>query len=356
MLGQSTHYVIQGVVRDAVTEETLPFANVFLTGTTYGTVTGTEGKFQLKVFERGTYELVVSFVGYQTYSTRVEFLVPETQAFDIKLTQDAVNLGSVLVTDRDDKEWRRNLASFKRVFLGLTKNAQKCKILNEEEINFYYDKEKRTLEAFCTEPILVKNDALGYSLDYYLESFIIDYRNGYSSFFGFTQFKETKPRNATKKKFIKSRDRAFYGSTEHFFRSLSINSLKDEGWEVMLAEDVYGFGRVVKALDYDVYKDLKEGPTDISKSISFEGYMYVTYLNELESDEYMVSKRAITVGGNKLSRNPQRSWIRIIEQDGDISFESSGYVLNPLAFFSDGYWGFEKVSDMLPSNFQPSSK
>ena len=48
MLGQSTHYVIQGVVRDAVTEETLPFANVFLTGTTYGTVTGTEGKFQLK--------------------------------------------------------------------------------------------------------------------------------------------------------------------------------------------------------------------------------------------------------------------------------------------------------------------
>ena len=201
---------------------------------------------------KGTYELVVSFVGYQTYSTRVEFLVPETQAFDIKLTQDAVNLGSVLVTDRDDKEWRRNLASFKRVFLGLTKNAQSVKFSMRKRSTFITIK-KRTLEAFCTEPILVKNDALGYSLDYYLESFIIDYRNGYSSFFGFTQFKETKPRNATKKKFIKSRDRAFYGSTEHFFRSLSINSLKDEGWEVMLAEDVYGFGRVVKALDYDVY-------------------------------------------------------------------------------------------------------
>ncbi len=356
LLAQSARYIITGVVRDADSGETLPFANVFLTGTTYGTVTDTEGNFQLKVFERGTYELIVKFVGYETYAARVEFLVPEDKGFDIKLTPDAVNLGSVVVTDRDDEEWRRNLASFKRVFLGSTANSRKCKILNEEEINFYYDEENRTLEAFSTEPVIVRNDALGFTLDYYIENFIIDYKNGYTSFYGFTQYKETKPGNPTKKKFIRARDKAYYGSVEHFFRSLSENKLKENGWDVMLAEDVDGFGRVVKALDYDAYKDLKPGPTEISKSISFDGYMYVTYLKELESDEFRGSAGSVTVSGNKLPRNPQKSWIRIIEEGGDISFESSGYVLNPIAFFSDGYWGFEKVADMLPTNFQPSSK
>lgn len=353
MLAQSARYVITGVVQDEETGETLPFANVFLTGTTYGTVTDKEGNFKLKVFEKGTYELIVKFVGYDTYSQRVEFLVPEDKGFDVSLRPQSLNLGAVVVTDQRDEEWQRNLDSFKRTFLGQTDNARKCKILNSEQINFYYNQESRTLEAFSAEPIKIKNDALGYTIDYYLEEFIIDYKNGFSRFFGFTQFRDTKDKFATKKRFVKTRDKAFYGSVEHFFRALSSNTLKDEGWEVMLAEDVDGLGRAVKAVDYDVFSNVSSGPNELSKSLAFEGYLYLTYTKEFESDSFTPSAQ-IELNGAKVTKRPQRSYITIIEEGGKIDFEHTGYVLNPIAFFSGEYWGFEKVGDMLPTNYQPS--
>jgi hypothetical protein len=64
--------MIKGVVQDAVTHAPLPFANVFLNNTTKGTVTDEKGEFLLKVLhEPGSYELVVSYVGYESYKSRV---------------------------------------------------------------------------------------------------------------------------------------------------------------------------------------------------------------------------------------------------------------------------------------------
>lgn len=353
LVAQSARYIISGLVRDASSGETLPFANVFLTGTTYGTVTDKEGNFELKVFERGTYELIVKFVGYDTYAQTIEFTNHEEKTFAINLTLAAVNLGSVVVTDREDEEWQANLSSFKDAFLGRTKNSKKCKILNEEQINFYYNEEKGTLEAFCNEPIKVQNDALGYTLDYYLEQFIIDYKAGYASFYGFTFYQESKKGNKVKRRFVKARDKAFYGSIEHFFRSLSADQLKEEGWKVMLAQDIDGFGRAVKAVDYDVHKQVKAGPTPFSSSLSFDGYLYITYTKEAESEAFSGTK-SISLTGDKTPMIPQRSFITIIEDGGRINFEASGYVLNPVSFLTGEYWGFEKVADMLPTNFQPS--
>lgn len=355
LLGQSARYIITGIVKDADNGETLPFANVFLTGTTYGTVTDKDGNFELKIFEKGTYELIVKFIGYDTYAQRVEFLVPEDKGFEINLSPQSINLGAVVVTDKEDEEWQRNLDEFKRTFLGQTANAQKCKILNEQELNFYYNAENRTLEAFSSEPIKIRNSALGYTIDYYLEEFIIDYKNGFSRFFGFTQFKNTKEKNATKRRFVKSRNKAFYGSVEHFFRSLSNNQLKEEGWKVMHAEDVDGFGRAVSTTDYDVYAQVKEGPTEISKSLAFDGYLYVIYTKEFESDSFAPAA-GIELEGVEPPKNPQRSYITIIEEGDQINFESSGYVLNPISFFSGEYWGYEKVADMLPTNYQPQKR
>ena len=339
-----------GVVSDSETGETLPFANVFFTGTTYGSVTDVNGFFEIELKDKGTYELIVKFVGYDTYATTVEVLSNNDLRFDIKLNLSSVNLGSVVVTDKNPAEWRRNLSLFKQAFLGSSKNSTKCKIVNEEAINFYYDEQKRTLEAYCSEPIMIENRALGYQIDYYLEHFLIDKKNGLTTFYGFTQYKESKPAKDPKKKFLKARNRAFYGSIEHFFRSLYANSLKNEGWEVMLAEDVGSRGRLVNNSDYDVFKDVQDGPTDLSKTISFEGYMYVVYTKELESIEFS-GQRPL---GSRESKLPQRSWIKMVQEDEAIGFEKSGYVLNPISFVSNGYWGFEKIADMLPVNYQPS--
>jgi hypothetical protein len=350
LTAQSPRYIISGVIKDASTGETLPFANVFLSGTTYGTTSDQDGFFELKIFEPGTYELIVRFVGFDTYVKSVSFTMPEEIAFEVQLQPENINLGSIVVTDQLDEEWQRNLAVFKREFLGMTKNASSCKIINEEEINFYFNKEKRTLEAFIKGPIQVENKALGYRLDYYLEDFVIDYKQEYIRYFGYTQYSELKDGNDQKRRFIKAREKAYQGSKEHFFKALYENKLEEQGYEVMFAQDVKGLGRAVTAKNVNLYDSIASGPNEFTKSLGFQHYIYITYLNELEAVEY-TGTAGMTVQGQPVTRKPQRSWISLIDRAEPILFEQSGYVLNPVSFHSNGYWGFEKVGDMLPSNY-----
>lgn len=352
LFAQSPRFIIEGVVRDATNGETLPFANVFLTGTTYGTTTNEEGEYSLKVFEPGRYELIVRFIGFNTYVKAIEFLSPQTLNIDVSLNAETTNLGSVEVTDQLDKEWKRNLSAFKREFLGYSKNAQRSKILNEEKINFYYDKKNKTLQAFCDEPIKVENRALGYRLDYYLEEFLIDYNIGFTRYYGYTQFSDSKEGNSKKRRYKKSRELAYKGSREHFFKALYRGELAEEGYEVMIAKDIGQLGRAITASKVNLYDSLMPGVNEISKSLKFKDYIYVTYLREFESVEY-TGTADLKIDGVDGRPKPQKSWMSLIDEETPIFFQENGYLINPVSFFSNGYWGFEKVADMLPTNYIP---
>ncbi len=57
---------IQGVVYDKYTNNPLPYANVFLQQTKYGTNTNKKGEFIFKELSPGLYNLEISFIGYKT--------------------------------------------------------------------------------------------------------------------------------------------------------------------------------------------------------------------------------------------------------------------------------------------------
>jgi len=64
-LSQTTG-TIQGTVYDKEVENSpLPFANVFIKGTSIGSTTEFEGTYTLRV-KPGTYTVVFSFIGYKT--------------------------------------------------------------------------------------------------------------------------------------------------------------------------------------------------------------------------------------------------------------------------------------------------
>jgi len=347
---QSPRYIISGEVRDSLTRETLPYANVFLAGTTYGTISDENGRFELNVFDNGHFELVVKFVGFQTFLRKIELKTPELQVIRADLIPEAQNLGTVVVSEMTDREWRRHYKVFEQVFLGRSINGTRSVIKNKSDINFNYDKESQTLLASIESPLQIHNRGLGYSIDYFLEDFIIDYKNGFSKYYGFSFFADLDAVKSKKKRIVKARNTAYRGSVEHFLSAAYNNRLEEEGWIVQTADGVDSKGKIVGVEPIDLDSVIHKSPEVSYQVLTFDGYLYVIYTGELESDEFLGithQQRA----NQLINGGPQRSWMKLVNINQGVAFESNGYVLNPVSFIVDGYWRFEKVGEMLPANY-----
>lgn len=89
---------VKGVVRDAVTNEVLPFTNIVVYGTNYGSSTNVEGYFEINGLTPGYIKLSVSQVGYEPFISP-DFLVTNARVVyqNIQLTRISLNLEEVVV-------------------------------------------------------------------------------------------------------------------------------------------------------------------------------------------------------------------------------------------------------------------
>lgn len=352
-LGQSTEvYQVKGVITDSLSKETLPFANVFFSGTTFGTVSNKEGEFVLSATGPGTYDLVISFTGYDTFYQQVDLNQPGQIRLNVALVTDAKLIGGVTVTAKKDQKWRENLYTFKQTFLGKSENAAEVRILNEEALDFDYDPKTRVFTAWANEPLIIENKALGYRLKYVLEDFVIYYQYNFSSFYGFPSFEDMNKRGKVPKRWVRARNKAYYGSVEHFFRELYQGNTLEAGFNVNSARDIEGMGRVFNSQEYDINGSVQLRPDSVRKRLDFDNLLYITYKNESPSPRYRTgfgrgNAPQLNTGGG------QMSWIEIPEGVEGIDFEKTGYLINPLAFVLNGYWSFEKIADLMPTDFQP---
>ncbi|MEA3447874.1 MAG: DUF5686 family protein [Bacteroidota bacterium] len=92
--GYSQNTVITGNVKDAESEDPLPFVNISLKGTKHGTITDIDGNFSLNVSHPGD-TLVVSYLGYKTIKRPVK--KGHKQHFDISMRMVGIQLGEVVV-------------------------------------------------------------------------------------------------------------------------------------------------------------------------------------------------------------------------------------------------------------------
>lgn len=96
VLGQTG--VIRGVVVDRANKETVPFANLLLENTSYGTATDFDGAFTLDNIEPGVYNLIVSVVGYERYVlTEITVGVAKPVTLEIFLEQSVEKLEGVTI-------------------------------------------------------------------------------------------------------------------------------------------------------------------------------------------------------------------------------------------------------------------
>lgn len=89
---------ITGRITDLKTGETLPGANAVIEGTTTGAMSDMEGKFLIKNLKPGSYNLVISYIGYQQQKIKdVKVLDGRTANLEIKLSTSVNELNTAEV-------------------------------------------------------------------------------------------------------------------------------------------------------------------------------------------------------------------------------------------------------------------
>ena len=89
---------VQGVVREAGTEQPLAGAQVFIDGTQLGVVTSGQGRFLLPSVPAGTQTLRVSLIGYSEHSEEIQVEEGAVVTVNVSLTSEAVALSEIVVT------------------------------------------------------------------------------------------------------------------------------------------------------------------------------------------------------------------------------------------------------------------
>jgi hypothetical protein len=90
---------IKGRVYNSINNEAVPFANIFIEGTSLGATSGLEGNYIISNLKPGTYSVVCSFIGFKR---QISFEVPvnsvRTTTLDFALVEESTTLNQVVIT------------------------------------------------------------------------------------------------------------------------------------------------------------------------------------------------------------------------------------------------------------------
>ncbi len=214
--------VISGSVFDFKDRDPLPGASVYFDGTTIGTITNDDGQFYLEPDATITAPLVISYIGYQDYYLT---LGEQTEDLEIAMQPSAMVLGEVRLSN-DPFTREEKLVAFREQFLGTSEAGRSCRIINEDAIRLVFSPVNNELTASATEPIIIENKYLGYTIRFSMQDFSIQYskrtlkpwninQTYYAGSHFFIDRKPGVPR------YRRRRDKAYLGSALHVMRTIA---------------------------------------------------------------------------------------------------------------------------------------
>ncbi|MBK7104942.1 MAG: carboxypeptidase-like regulatory domain-containing protein [Ignavibacteriae bacterium] len=91
---QAQSFNLSGIITDIKTSKKIPYVNIGLLGTKYGTSSDEVGEFKI-VLQKGIHVLQISCIGYN--SKQIKVSIPYENSLNIELTPSVINLPEVLV-------------------------------------------------------------------------------------------------------------------------------------------------------------------------------------------------------------------------------------------------------------------
>ncbi|MFT0715736.1 TonB-dependent receptor [Flagellimonas lutimaris] len=99
---------LTGNISDAETGEPLEQVSVYIPQLENGTVTGQDGNYSLKNLPEGNYKLVISYIGFETYSASLQINLG-SNLFDYQMVPSAIEMDEVVLSTPFHKLQRENV-------------------------------------------------------------------------------------------------------------------------------------------------------------------------------------------------------------------------------------------------------
>jgi hypothetical protein len=364
---QSPGSTLIGSVHDSATGKPVPGVSVFLNSTSKGTVTHDDGTFAIYGIPPGRYELIISAIGYATIATEIttHHLPPSLK---INLHTQAAELAAVTVEPYLKNGWKKWGKLFWDNFIGTTPNAADCKIINKDALRFRYYLKSRKLTVNAVEPLIITNKALGYNLEYRLESFSFDWTTNIISYYGYPFFREM-PTDDTgrQQKWESNRRYAYLGSMMHFMRSLYQGRLQQDGFIIEHEIQVPNIEKQrVKAIYIPNVTKTDSIPIDtlhhyweVMRQPDFYVQKVKTYDNlvSINPDQtrsfYFTGDFTVIYGNGHLGIPYTESSLELMYPT-PIEIEENGSYYPPETLLSKGNWAkTEKIANLVPRDYYP---
>ncbi len=319
----------KGTVYDRSTDSTISFASIYFSGTSIGTYSDIHGNFELDISKYNSMPITISMLGYYSVSLSEH---GSNKKYDIYLSPKLNLLKEVIVKANGKR--KTYLRIFKREFLGETENARDCNIINEDDLRFVYYADSNVLKAYSSKPILIQNNALGYTITYYMDKFKYNRRIGTmgelietSTIIGNYLFKDNmiSLNEYEKVKVEERRKSAYFGSRMQFFRLLYQGNIVQSGENNILLnnDSAISEGFIIGS------KSTITCSSIISKKDSLSGYLK-------------------NKGELSVSYKWKNSSINVKEDS--VYFEKDGYY-DPFGAEFSGEISKQRIGDLLPFEY-----
>lgn len=324
-------------------------------------------------------ELIISHPDYGIETLALDEF--SEQPIEIVLEEKIILSQTVAMgISKEDRQFY--LAQFKAQVIGKTKNGLKAKILNQEVLRFHWDKSSKILTAYADEALNIENPNLGYSIHYDLVQFTYDMGQNKVIYAGFPLFKNLK--NKVRNRQQKARDKAYYGSLQHFLKMLYQDKFYESGFRVKRIEErpnpnypsdsalakartylknhrnvdmndpellpIKQASMNTKTVFYLYPELLKRDDFTIQNGtqlfIDFKDKLDVEYIYEKETQEYI---QILPFKEQAFVRNQSSLLWNIAPVE---IFENGTHTPTDALWVAD-YLSFEKLADMLPSDYAP---
>lgn len=327
---------ITGIVTDSINTP-IPYASVYLSRTTVGSLTNAKGEYSLTIPQDGTYELICSCIGYKTHSQIIE-ANSSTIKINFKLLQHIFLITEVMVKGNDINR-PQNYAQFLKCFIGKTMNAPFCTIENSKDLILYRDTTDNNLIGYSVKPLIITNSSFGYKIIYDLEHFRYNFKTAHLRFSGKCYFQDISNQRWGNSRTKRNRQTAYYGSRMHFLRALFTDSLNLENFNIYDTR-LDSTGNWLK-----IPKTLHE--TDLKVAITTDS-MTLYHANPIA-----ISYKNYHLGSNGYSPSEYSS---VILFSDTLQVYKNGYYTESYNLSWGGFMAYDRIAEMLPYDFIPKKK